>query len=64
MKMTSRLSEELGLGVGYTKATVLKSIASKWRELAIEMGYDYSAIEFVFIKTHRLQHIMIFLDSS
>ena len=45
------LKELRRLGVGCTKVTVLKSIASKWRELAMEMGYDYSAIESVDIKS-------------
>ena len=45
------LKELRRLCVGCTKVTVLKSIASKWRELAMEMGYDYSSIESVDIKS-------------
>lgn len=32
---------------GCKKVTILKNIAPKWQELAIEMGFEYSEIEIV-----------------
>ena len=32
---------------------VIKSVAPKWKELAMEMGYEYSVIESVDMKTQK-----------
>ena len=38
---------------GCMKVTVLKNIAPKWKELAIEMGFEYSEIETVDMQTNK-----------
>lgn len=38
---------------GCSKVTVLKNIAPKWQELAIEMGFEYSDIEIVDMETDK-----------
>lgn len=36
---------------GCMKVTILKNIAPKWKELAMEMGFEYSDIEIVDMQT-------------
>ena len=47
------LKELRRLSNGCNKVMVIKSIASKWKELAMEMGYEYSDIEAVDMKAHK-----------
>ena len=47
------LKELQHLGTGCNKVTVIRSIAPKWKQLAMEMGYEYSVIESVDMKVQR-----------
>ena len=47
------LKELQRLTNGCHKVMVIKSIAPKWKELAMEMGYEYSVIESVDMKTQK-----------
>ena len=64
------MNELYCLTSGGTKVKVIKTIAPKWIELAMVMGYEYSAIELVNVTTQRdplnaVRHILgQWLDGS
>ena len=53
------LKELQRLTSGCMKIMVIKSVASKWRNLAMEMGYEYSDIESVDIRAQRDPQIAV-----